>query len=58
MIDREPVNPFQQYSNSIVSKLILFGMMGVIFVPLGVWKLIDICVWLFHHVSIQASIIP
>lgn len=34
----------------------LFQMMAyalVVFVPLGVWKLIDIVIWLFNHVSIS-----
>lgn len=23
-----------------------------VFVPLGLWKLIDICIWIFNHVHI------
>jgi len=36
----------------------LFRFMTVllgIFVPLGVWKLIDILIWVFSHIKIVAS---
>lgn len=26
------------------------GCLIVVFVPLGLWKLVEIVVWLFHHV--------
>jgi hypothetical protein len=27
----------------------------IVFIPLGVWKIIDIIIWLFNHVSISFS---
>lgn len=30
----------------------LISIMLLIFVPLGLWKLIEIIIWLFNHVSI------
>lgn len=36
----------------------LFNLMTIllcIFVPLGVWKLIDIIIWVFSHIKIVTS---
>ncbi len=30
--------------------IMLVGL--IIFVPLGIWKLMDIGIWLFHHVGV------
>jgi len=30
----------------------LMGYLLVVFLPLGVWKLVEIIIWLFEHVSI------
>jgi hypothetical protein len=27
----------------------------IVFVPLGIWKLIDLTIWFFNHVSIHIS---
>jgi hypothetical protein len=36
-----------------VSETIAFGFILLcIFVPLGLWKLVDIVIWLYKHVSI------
>lgn len=31
----------------------LFKAGGCLIVPLGLWKLVEIVVWLFHHVRIR-----
>lgn len=30
--------------------IMLIGL--IIFVPLGMWKLVEVCIWLFHHVGV------
>lgn len=30
-------------------------MVAIVSVPLGIWKLIDICIWLYEHVSISVG---
>lgn len=38
----------RQFTDVLASLLLLV----IIFVPLGLWKLIEICFWVFNHVHI------
>jgi len=31
----------------------LFVVLLVVFVPLGLWKMVDIIIWLFKHLSVS-----
>lgn len=39
--------------NYIADTLALAFILLCIFVPLGLWKLVEIIIWLFQHVSIS-----
>lgn len=33
--------------------MVFMGILLLIFIPLGIWKLIDIIIWLFNHIKIN-----
>jgi hypothetical protein len=43
---------YRELSDAVAKSFCVMLGLIVIFVPLGIWKLIDIIIWLYHHVSI------
>ena len=43
---------FRAIGEGIVGLIITVIVLLVIFVPLGIWKLVDIIIWLWHHFHI------
>ena len=43
---------FGEAIGSIINGLMI---LCIIFVPLGLWKLIEIIIWIFHHVYIGVN---
>jgi hypothetical protein len=41
--------------DGIVELIMTLFVLCIIFVPLGIWKLVDIAIWLWHHFSIHIS---
>lgn len=37
---------------NLLEFFIKFGIACFIFIPLGIWKLIEIIIWLFKHVKV------
>lgn len=38
-----------------LEKLVVLGLSGLIFLPLGVWKLIEIVIWIFTNVKVTVQ---
>lgn len=38
--------------DSLASLMAIMTICLIIFVPLGLWKLIEIIIWLYHHVHL------
>lgn len=36
----------------LIDFLIRFSFVGLIMIPFGVWKLVEIAIWIFKHVKI------
>lgn len=43
--------------DAIFSGIAFLLVLCVIFVPLGIWKLIDIIIWVDHHFHIKVTIV-
>jgi hypothetical protein len=44
------------YAMEQMSKMILIlFLLCLVFVPLGIWKLVEIVIWLFSHISISVN---
>ena len=44
---------YNQLGEGIVKGFRLLCLLVIIFVPLGLWKLIDIVIWICTHISIS-----
>jgi len=46
---------FQAIGEAVSALFVTMLVLIVIFVPLGLWKLIEIIVWLFTHIRVVAA---
>ncbi len=40
------------FSNNAFDGVITFTIVGILSIPLAIWKLVDIIIWVFTHVDI------
>lgn len=48
-------NMFSGVFEGIEFLIKILAVLCIIFVPLGIWKLVDIGIWLYHHVHVHMS---
>jgi len=46
------VSMYGGLGDSVARLFAILIALNLVFVPLGIWKLIEICIWIYHHVSI------
>ena len=43
-------------ANTVLKTLSVLYLFSILLWPLGIWKFVEICIWVYKHVSISAII--